>query len=806
MASLTRTFQGDLTASISSYLYNEAVRAADDAALERELATDYIRAVNVGDTMFAKSVNPNAYNPAREGVAGGSVAAMDQFSPNFRRGEFFGAALAHRLRPNPLGLLGKRFQKEPFSYTGYMRGQSTPLTLATPPGGIGPRPEFGLPTPGYVQPAPRTSIFNKSSPINPIPTGVAVTAQTAAKRAGQPFPMVAVGSSALQKQPSPFLGSGAYSGGMPGMWNTSPDTKAVKVKDPKLGKFFTAVSRSLNVSLSSMSEQVDENEATLITVRESLLGTIKKLEVNSDTLEAKLDAIIDVLRDQNRNAIVSEDNKESERKEAQIELQKQQYEGEVIQKVGEDDLEFAVRDARDEAQDGDPFGPYPSDTGDLWKDTPQMARGGIVDGPQSGYPAILHGKEAVIPIDTPFTRQSYASGTMGRGSTTINNSIVSDSGSAPSFDKFVPNMFKQVIESKISDVPNLKETTEMLGKAVELPVKASGLIAFNVLGKALSGMKTLAGDVSGPLKTVLSPLTSFGVSNTLINGLTRDLSVGGAAVRRRDANKAFGAEIKNNNMMTRFFNGIMNLFRPDPEPPSNDDGNGGPGGYRGGGYRGGGVQYAGGGPGNFFEGARNWWNRGRNMRVPNENTARWFGRNSLMADDATQLTRTNKAFKSGATGIRGWNPIKAFTPEMVRTGPTPAVRQAFERPVRAITSLFGTVKALKNGSVLGLILSDIMKGHGMTEEEWMHGPGTVTHFEKNFSRTNTKDQLTNFVNLNSFEQQANKVTNYEQQKTKVIEINNKGVTALDSAEKDMNLIGNNPNPSLDHFFPSPYNY
>ena len=77
----------------------------------------------------------------------------------------------------------------------------------------------------------------------------------------------------------------------------------------------------------------------------------------------------------------------------------------------------------------------------------------------------------------------------------------------------------------------------------------------------------------------------------------------------------------------------------------------------------------------------NWWNMGRNMRVPTENTASW---RTLMADDAKQITRTNKAFKSGATGIRGWNPIKAFTPEMVKTGPTPAVRQAFERPVRAI--------------------------------------------------------------------------------------------------------------------------
>ena len=77
-----------------------------------------------------------------------------------------------------------------------------------------------------------------------------------------------------------------------------------------------------------------------------------------------------------------------------------------------------------------------------------------------------------------------------------------------------------------------------------------------------------------------------------------------------------------------------------------------------------------------------WWNKGRNMRVPSESTASW---KDLMADDAKQITRTNKAFKSGATGIKGWNPIKAFTPEMVRTGPTPAVRQAFERPARTVT-------------------------------------------------------------------------------------------------------------------------
>ena len=91
-----------------------------------------------------------------------------------------------------------------------------------------------------------------------------------------------------------------------------------------------------------------------------------------------------------------------------------------------------------------------------------------------------------------------------------------------------------------------------------------------------------------------------------------------------------------------------------------------------------------------------WWNKGRNVRIPNENTARFgdirqympdakIDKSTLFGDDVSQVTRSNKAFKSGATGYKGWNPIKAFTPDMVRTGPTPAIRQAVERPVRTAT-------------------------------------------------------------------------------------------------------------------------
>ena len=110
-----------------------------------------------------------------------------------------------------------------------------------------------------------------------------------------------------------------------------------------------------------------------------------------------------------------------------------------------------------------------------------------------------------------------------------------------------------------------------------------------------------------------------------------------------------------------------------------------------------------------------------------ENTARWFGKGGLLADDAKQLTRTNKAFKSGAGGIKGWRPLKAFTPDMVRTGPTPAVRQAFERPIRSVKGL-GTVK----GGLFSLILNELMNPAPLAD-------GTLE---------GNRDAITNFSNIN----------------------------------------------------------
>ena len=101
-----------------------------------------------------------------------------------------------------------------------------------------------------------------------------------------------------------------------------------------------------------------------------------------------------------------------------------------------------------------------------------------------------------------------------------------------------------------------------------------------------------------------------------------------------------------------------------------------------------------------FSQLKNFYNQGRNVRFPNENAARL---KDLVKDDFSQITRSDKAFKEGAKGLKGARPLKAFTPRMMKTGPTPLTRQIIERPIR---TMFGTtVKGFaKRLPILDLLL------------------------------------------------------------------------------------------------------
>lgn len=79
-----------------------------------------------------------------------------------------------------------------------------------------------------------------------------------------------------------------------------------------------------------------------------------------------------------------------------------------------------------------------------------------------------------------------------------------------------------------------------------------------------------------------------------------------------------------------------------------------------------------------------WWETGKNVRVPDEDNAPWL---TLIRDDLGQLTYSDMAFESGKISIWEWRPLYAFTPKMLKTGPTPLVRQLFQRSYSSLLEL-----------------------------------------------------------------------------------------------------------------------
>ena len=100
--------------------------------------------------------------------------------------------------------------------------------------------------------------------------------------------------------------------------------------------------------------------------------------------------------------------------------------------------------------------------------------------------------------------------------------------------------------------------------------------------------------------------------------------------------------------------------------------------------------------------SNNYFNLGKNVRVPNEDTASF---RKLFKDDISQVTRTDKGFQTGDKSIKSFRPFKAFTKDMLATGPTPLARQMATRFLPG---------ALKNISLGSQIFNQGREDSGLT--------------------------------------------------------------------------------------------
>ena len=517
MAGLVKTYTGDLTQSIAKRIYEAAL---------------------VGDE----------YRQDAKGIIDPEKAGVDDFKLN--RGEFFG----HALRAKATSWLPKRFQHQMPDLQGsdyLMRGQKR--TIMSP---------FASP----INPQVKSSSAIVSTP------GSALKAPLPSMSAGQLARLDPIERARMIQERMPVVS--AETGFIPddkkNIFNKARSLfgQGVKVREEKLGKFLSAVAQSLSASLGSINKKMDEANEGVIIAKDGIAATHKQLEGSSDILESKLDAIIEALRAQNTDLKQATDRQEvltKEIKEGQEEDLNNTLE---IQKKDYDDQEIAQMQARDRAEDdrGDISDPWNQpDVSQLamplnmGADGDGYARGGIASGPDSGYLAMLHGDEAIIPLDNNYT-QGQPSAVGKEGNVPMLSAEKGKGSGFPKGDN--PKGMDPIIkpEADLTKVFNKTVTggdinvQENLGQAIQLPVKAAGLMTVGIVNKVLQ-KSSFSPEVGNQINKIITPLAaSFGVSSASLSGIQEGMKARSQSERARSETlgKDQSTETHNKNIFQKF--------------------------------------------------------------------------------------------------------------------------------------------------------------------------------------------------------------------------------------------------------------
>ena len=290
----------------------------------------------------------------------------------------------------------------------------------------------------------------------------------------------------------------------------------IKVRDEKLGVFLAKLALSLSSSFNSINEKLNETDDGITATKDGIDKTYKKLEQNSDSLESKLDAIIEALR---YSGDIEKQKRDQREAAAKIAKQREDIDLSNTNRILMQDMDRQeVRDLQREnlADDiaDDASNNFQGETVDPMDDLPQLAEGGIVSGPDSGYLAVLHGDEAVIPLDNNYTQGEPSA----VGDKPISQMpMMAERGITPGDN---PSSMKPkfTVNSPVSS-PTLNfggmGSGEDLAKAIQLPAKAAGLVTMGIMGNVMK-QALLPPGIIGHLQTLTSPIArAFGIPDLM---------------------------------------------------------------------------------------------------------------------------------------------------------------------------------------------------------------------------------------------------------------------------------------------------
>lgn len=635
--------------------------------------------------------------------------------------------------------------------------------------------------------------------------------------------------------------------------------KPVKVHDPKLGGLLTAAVDAINKNFTVLSDKLDDTQAEVIQTKESLFGTIKQLEQNSDILENKLDSIIDALREQNVTAKKQVDQNQVAAKSKEQSKETDLSGTQRLQDIGQT-KEQAIQ--LNLLEDSKEIGKTSGDTEQL--NIPDLERGGIISGPDSGYLARLHGDEMIVPLDNNYT-QGEPSAVDGISRPKPQTPVIppmniAETGTSPTptapetsvkETPFAPNFFSNVFAMQPpSETPDLSRKNEELQQAMELPIKGAGIATLHLLQKSLGGMGEVASPITEDMKKIASPIANaFGVPNTITDGIVKKFETPDAPERnpqgtmdfqgRKPSEKAwwdpFGVFTGKGGGKRGYGGGTR------VERYSNKVGTGG-------GYS---PRMGTGGPGG--NPIMNWFNKGANTRIPNESAARfgnpldYFSKNpdptTLFGDDALQRGQSNANFAKGkrpslfgrpdravfSRDFLDWhrspsprNPAGIPRPRYVPgslggpgSAPTPITRELIKRPIRAGRSAMSGVKPSHPLIMLAeMIIGDLISPQPTAAYDQVTGPNAMYNNPKLsdeqrrilFESVHGSQQgsmKAEVVNRESQEQSLRKLQTRQQTLEPII-INNSSQTES-TDDQTVSHINSKGDMGFDELYPSLYN-
>ena len=335
----------------------------------------------------------------------------------------------------------------------------------------------------------------------------------------------------------------------PNVVNTS-SSPGIVVHDRLLGNFLAAVSISLSSSINSINQKADETTEGIEVAKDGISQTYKKLEHSSDTLENKLDAIIDALRYSNNQERKLADERETSAKKTEQKMATDMSSANQILMQDMDNEE--IRQMREDDLAEDDRGPIintpPQNPDQMNLDLPEFGEGGIASGPDSGYLAVLHGDEAVIPLDNNYT-QGQPSAIGQKPIATM--PMMAERGTDNS-DSMTPTFRPNINMASPPSISLGSRNTggsgagDMLAKAIQLPSKAAGLVTMGLMNKVLR-TENISPMVAASLKSMSSPIASaFGIPDVMSSNIidqedgSREKFKGSGGGKRRREKGLFG--------------------------------------------------------------------------------------------------------------------------------------------------------------------------------------------------------------------------------------------------------------------------